>query len=114
MRYQSGLDDGITEDLVCSLEEPYEAPDLSEAEKAALAYADISATSHFGIDASHFAALRVHFTEPEIVELGLHIGYFIGFGRMVASWDMAEELPGGIVGAGDNAAPWNVESFVVG
>jgi len=85
MRYQSGLDDGITEDLVCSLEKPYEAPDLSEAEKAALAYADISATNHFGIDASHFAALRAHFTEPEIVELGLHIGYFIGIGRMVAS-----------------------------
>ena len=115
MRYRSGLDDGLTEDLVCSLEKPYEAPDLTEAEKAALAYADLAATNHFAIDAGHFAALRKHFTEPEIVELCLHIGYFIGFGRMVAAWDMEEELPGAGADASDVAAgPWNVESFVVG
>jgi AhpD family alkylhydroperoxidase len=111
MRYSTGLDDGVTEDLVCSLEQPHEAPDLTAAEKAALEYADISAINHFAIDAGTFAALRPHFTEPEIVELGLWAGYFIGFGRMVASWDMSEELPGGMP---DKATPWNVETFVIG
>jgi AhpD family alkylhydroperoxidase len=114
MRYQSGLDDGLTEDLVCSLERPHEAPDLTDAEKAALAYADISATNHFAIDARTYAALRPHFTEPEIVELGLWTGYFIGFGRMVAAWDMSEELPGGMAGKPGESTPWSVETFVVG
>ena len=30
VRYEEGVDDGLTEELVCSLERPYEAPDLSE------------------------------------------------------------------------------------
>src|ERR1700759_3241350 len=41
MRYQSALDDGLTEDLVCSLENPVQAANLSDAEKAALDYADL-------------------------------------------------------------------------
>ena len=113
MRYSTGLDDGLTEDLVCSLEKPYEAPDLTEAEKAALAYADISATNHFGISADTFAQLRQHFSEPEIVELGIYVGYFIGFGRMVAAWDMSEELPDGFRDKSDKATPWSGESFVI-
>ena len=42
VRYESALADGLTEDMVCSLEQPYEAPDLTDAEKAALRYADSS------------------------------------------------------------------------
>jgi AhpD family alkylhydroperoxidase len=112
MRYQSGLDDGLTEGAVCSLEKPEEAPDLSDAEKAALAYADISATNHFGITAETFEALRQHFTEPQIVELGLYVAYFIGFGRLVAAWDLVEELPEGW-GKAAKATPWSGETFVV-
>jgi AhpD family alkylhydroperoxidase len=114
MRYQSGLDDGLTEDLVCSLEQPHEAPGLTAAEKAALAYADVSATNHFAIDAGTFAGLRPHLSEPEIVELGLWVGYFIGFGRLVAAWDMSEELPGGTADKATAATPWNAETFVIG
>lgn len=114
MRYQSGLDDGLTEDAVCSLEKPEEAPDLSEAEKAAIAYADISATNHFAINSDTFEALRKHFSEPQIVELGLHVAYFIGFGRLVAAWDMSDNLPDGFQDKATKAAPWRGGSFVVG
>ncbi len=113
MRYQSGIDDGLTEGLVCSLELPEEAPDLTDAEKAAIAYADISATDHFAINDETFAGLRKHFSEAEIVELGLYVGYFIGFGRMVAAWDMVEELSDGLGDMSAKATPWNVDSFVV-
>lgn len=112
MRYPSGLNDGLTEDLVCSLERPEEAPDLTEAERAALAYADISATNHFAITDEHFARLREHFTEPQIVELGLHVAYFVGFGRMVAAWDMVEELPGGTSQNETKGTPWTTDAFV--
>jgi hypothetical protein len=47
----------------------------------------------FSIDDMTFSRLRIHFTEAEIVELGMFIAFFIGFGRLGASWDMVEELP---------------------
>lgn len=95
IRYQSAMDDGLTEGAVCSLERPEEAPDLSPAEKAALAYADISSTNHFAIGDDTFAALREHFSEREIVELGAFIAFFIGYGRLSAAWHLVDDLPEG-------------------
>lgn len=109
VRYQSALDDGVTEGLVCSLEKPHEAPDLSEAEKAALAYADLSSTDHFAINDATFAELRRFFSEKEIVELAAFIAYFIGFGRLAASMDMVEELPETFQDKSCRAAPWSAE-----
>jgi AhpD family alkylhydroperoxidase len=106
VRYQSAIDDGMTEGMVCSLEKPLEAPDLTDAEKAAIAYADISSTDHFAIDDRTFSNLRRFFTEAEIVELAAFIAYFIGFGRLAASMDMIEELPAVFQDKTEKAAPW--------
>jgi AhpD family alkylhydroperoxidase len=111
IRYQSAVDDGLDEGAVCSLEKPFEAEDLSEREKAAIAYADISSTNHFAIDEGTFGELRRHFTEAEIVELGMFIAYFLGFGRLAASWDMIEELPTSFHDKSVKAAPWTHESL---
>src|SRR5438034_11346913 len=70
IRYPGAVADGLTEDLVCSLEKPHEAPDLSEAERAAIRYGELLATDHLSIDDSVYNDLREHFTEEEIVELG--------------------------------------------
>lgn len=114
IRYRSAVDDGLTENMVCSLEKPAEAPDLSAAEKAALAYADISSTDHFSIDDSTFNRLREHFSDKQIVELGMFIAYCIGFGRLSASWNMVEELPESYRDdSGETLAPWNRESVIV-
>ncbi len=93
IRYKTAIDDGLTEGMVCSLERPQDAADLTPAEKAAIAYADQASTDHFSIDDSTFDRLREHFTEAEIVELCIFAAFFIGFGRLGASWDMVEELP---------------------
>ena len=106
IRYQSAIDDGLTEDMVCSLEKPLDAPDLTDAEKAAVAYADISSTDHFAIDDRTFSNLRRFFSEAEIVELAAFIAYFIGFGRLAASMDMIEELPAVFQDKTEKAAPW--------
>ncbi len=113
IRYQSALDDGLTEGMVCSLERPHEAPDLTDAEKAALHYADLSANDHLSIDDETFADLRRHYSEAEIVELGMFIAYFIGFGRLGAAWDMVEELPEDFQDKSGKATPWASESIVV-
>ena len=93
IRYRAALDDGLSENLVCSLEKPMEAPDLSAAEKAALAFADRFANDHLSIDEKVYEGLRVHFSEGQLVELGAFAAVCVGFGRLGATWDMVEELP---------------------
>lgn len=113
IRYQSALDDGLTEGMVCSLEKPAEAPDLTDAEKAAIAYADRSANDHLSISDETFSQLRQYYTEVEIVELGMFIAFFIGYGRLGATWDMVEELPESFQDKLAQAAPWARESIRV-
>jgi AhpD family alkylhydroperoxidase len=112
VRYQRAVDDGVTEDLVCSLEQPMEAPDLTDAERAALRYADLFATDHLAIDDAVYDDLRRHFTEPEIVDLGVLCAYCVGTGRLVATWRVTDALPSrfqedGIV------TPWGSDGIVV-
>ena len=63
IRFEDGVRDGIDETLVCSLEKPEQAADLSPAERAALTYADLTATNHFAVDDATYAMLRQHFSE---------------------------------------------------
>jgi AhpD family alkylhydroperoxidase len=93
IRYRDAVADGVTEDLVCSLEKPMEAEDLTVAEKAALRYADRFANDHLSIDDRVYAELREHFDEGQIVELGTWVALCVGLGRLAATWDMTEELP---------------------
>ncbi|HTT93383.1 MAG TPA: hypothetical protein VMF55_01820 [Solirubrobacterales bacterium] len=89
VRYQPDL---VSQDTVCSLERPEDAPDLTDAEKAALRYADLMATDHLSIDDEVFDNLRAHFSEGEIVELGMFCAAAVGFGRLVATWHLTDHL----------------------
>jgi alkylhydroperoxidase family enzyme len=113
MRFSSALDEGFTEDLVCSLEKPMEAPDLTDQEKAALDYADLFATNHFAINDETFAGLRKHFTEAEIIELGMFVGFFHGTGKFLSTLDMTEELPKAYQDKSEKAAPWKAPGEIV-
>ena len=50
VRYEDAIADGVTEDLVCSLQRPHEADDLTDADRVALRFADLFATNHLAID----------------------------------------------------------------
>ena len=112
IRYSDAVADGLTEDLVCSLERPQEASDLTPAEKSAIRFGELMATDHLSIDDATFADLRKHFDEAEIVELGMICAFFIGFGRLAATWHMVEELPDAFRTA-DAIAPWGQEKVQV-
>lgn len=105
-RYEEAVADGVTEDLVCSLERPEEADDLSEAERAAIAYGDLMATNHHAIGDSTFERLREHFTEPEIVELCMNVGWFVGYGRMAAALNLVDDLPERFRRDDERITPW--------
>lgn len=106
LRYASAQEDGVTEGLVCSLERPEEADDLTEAEKAALAYADLLATDHLSITDATFDRLHEHFDDEQIMELCLQVGTFVGYGRMSASLAMVDDLPEEYGESVDRVAPW--------
>ena len=60
---------------------------------AALRFADLFATNHLAIDDAVYDDLRGHFTEDQIVALGLHCAMCVGLGRLAATWHVVEELP---------------------
>lgn len=107
VRYQSAIDDGLTEDLVCSLEKPGGSDDLSPAERSALRFADLFATDHLSIDDTVYDDLRRHFTEGKLVELGVHCAYAVGMGRLAATWDVTDDVPDEFRSTSDSpVAPW--------
>ncbi|MFN2327812.1 MAG: carboxymuconolactone decarboxylase family protein [Chromatocurvus sp.] len=107
IRYASAAD-VVDEELVCSLEKPAEAVDLSGMEKTALDFADLFATDHLAITDERFDRLRDYFSEPEIMELMLHCALYVGMGRLAAVLDMTEELPLGFQArSGEPVTPWS-------
>lgn len=114
IRYSDAISDGVTEELICSLENPMQADDLTEQEQLAIRYGDMMATDHLAIDDAMYDELRTYFTEPEIVELGMTVAFFVGFGRLAASWNMIEELPEKFqdLNAG-TLTPWGEDSITV-
>lgn len=115
IRYADAADEGVDEDLVCQLAAPEEADDLTAAERVALTFADRLATDHLAIDDALFADLRAHYSEPEIVEMGLHIAVYVGFGRLSSAWDMVDDLPERFRVRDDGpVTPWGSDAVTVG
>ena len=115
IRYSDAVADGVTEDLVCSLEKPYEAPGLTDAERVAIRYGELFATNHLAIDDALFDELHQHFSEAQIMELAMTVAFFVGFGRLGAVLHMVEELPAAFQGQvlDGPVAPWHNDAIVV-
>ena len=113
IRYTDALNDGLTEDLVCSLEKPAEADNLTDAEKAAIRFGELMATDHLRIDDAVYAELKKYYSQAQIVELGMIVAFFVGFGRLAATFHMVDELPDAFRETADEIAPWGNEAIVV-
>lgn len=107
MRFEPALQDGLTEDMVCSLEKPVEAPDLTDAEKAALQYADHFATNHLAINDATIDNLRKYYTEQEVIEICMMCAYCTGFGRFAAVYHAVADLPESYQNTSQITAPWS-------
>jgi alkylhydroperoxidase family enzyme len=73
---------GATEDLVAKLAD-YEESDLPERTKMALRYADRLWSSSPVIDPAFHAELRRHFTDDQILDLGMTITFVSGWQRFI-------------------------------
>ena len=66
----------------------FEKGDYSAKEKLALRFAERMAQDHHSLDDDFFQDLRQQFTDPEIFELGMITGQFIGYGRLISMLDL--------------------------
>ncbi len=66
----------------------FEKGDYSAKEKLALRFAERMAQDHHSLDDDFFQELRQQFTDPEIFELGMITGQFIGYGRLISMLDL--------------------------
>ena len=89
------MQQGLTEDKIAALDGDDNRDAFSPQEKMALRFAEKMALNHHEIDDDFFRELRQHFSDAEIVELGMMIGQYIGFGRLMAVLDL--ERPTGSI-----------------
>jgi len=106
IRYSSAASE-VDENLICSLEKPMEAEDLTAQERAALDFADRFATDHLSITDQRFEGMLEYFSEAQLMELMLHLALYVGMGRLAATLDMTEELPASFQeDFGERVTPW--------
>ena len=109
MRYKSAREDGVTEEHVRQLEDHQSAPDFTEAEKATLAYVDLTIRDPQSITQATFDNLGRFYSTSQIVELSALIAFYDGFGRLEAILDPVELLPPSYQDASVERAPWRDE-----
>ncbi|MFP6681291.1 MAG: hypothetical protein VCB07_03745 [Gammaproteobacteria bacterium] len=76
-------EEGLTEAEIAEIPNYRASTLLSPREKAAIRFAEILAGDHNSATDTLFDELRLHFTEPEIVDLGWRIVTFVGYGRLI-------------------------------
>jgi AhpD family alkylhydroperoxidase len=78
--------EGLTEDLIGELSSYGDSTHFSAREKAALRYADLFKAGEHAIDKDEvYADLAKHFSDEEIIELGLFCAQVDGVGKFVKS-----------------------------
>ena len=86
VRSHVAKEEGLTEELVTELLTNPASARLSERERAALRYADLFKQGEHAIDSDEvYAALARHFSDEEIIELGLFCAEVDGVGKFVKS-----------------------------
>ena len=60
------------------------------------------------IDDTVYDELRGHFTEDQLVELGVNCAIALGIGRLTATWDVTDDVPDAFRPESDGqVTPWS-------
>jgi alkylhydroperoxidase family enzyme len=77
------MDRGLSEEKIARLAAYASDPLFTERERLALEFAERMSLDHAAAGDEFFRQLRAAFSDPEIVELGMAIGQYLGFGRLL-------------------------------
>ena len=84
------MENGLTEEKISELDAHGES--FTRREHLGVLYAEKLAIDHRSLDDAFFDELRTVFSDPEIVELGMMAGQYIGFGRLLMVLDLAPKF----------------------
>jgi alkylhydroperoxidase family enzyme len=96
---------GLSEDLVAKLHD-YENSDLSDRTKWALRLADLIREGGSQADESFYESLRTHFTEDQILDLGMTVAFMSGWQRFIEAFGIVPDR----WQEGMQAMPWEPEA----
>ena len=77
------MEQGLTEEKIAQLTGYRDEPLFTDRERLALEFAEKMALEHTALGDEFFTRLRAEFNDQEIVELGMAIGQYLGFGRLL-------------------------------
>jgi alkylhydroperoxidase family enzyme len=80
----------LTEETIQKMRD-YENSDLPERGKVALRFADIMLTDPQKLDEAFFNRMKKHFTEEQIIDMGMGIGFLHGTQRFIESMGIVPE-----------------------
>jgi AhpD family alkylhydroperoxidase len=89
-RYASAREQGLDEARIAQLDLPEEERQLDERERLAVEFADRLAYDHQRIDQVFVDRLLAVFSPAEVLELGMMIGQYIGFGRLLVAMGISD------------------------
>ena len=86
------MQQGLSDELY-NLVDQYAANDaFTPREKLAIEFAEKFGFDHTAIDDAMFVRLKEHFSDPEILELTITIGFCVGIGRAFHVLDVARDF----------------------
>jgi alkylhydroperoxidase family enzyme len=87
VRYAGAPQEGLTPEKVAALDD-LDSEVFTPRERVALRFAELLAVDHHKIDDALFAALREHFSDAQIIELGVSAALNLGLGRLNVALDI--------------------------
>lgn len=79
----------MTEERIQQMLASYETEAFSPRERAALLYAEQLTRDPRAVTDATYSDLRRHFSEGELVELGVFIALCIGFDSLISTWGLS-------------------------
>jgi hypothetical protein len=80
----------LTEETIQKMKD-YEKSDLPEREKIALRFADIILTDPQKLDEAFFKRMKEYFTEEQVIDMGMGVGFLHGTQRFIESMGIVPE-----------------------
>lgn len=82
----------MDDELYNSVQNYYDHPRLSARERLAAEYAERFAVDHTAVDDDLWNRLRQNYSDPELLELTVTIGFCVGLGRAFQVLDVARDF----------------------
>jgi alkylhydroperoxidase family enzyme len=91
-RAASAMRQGLDDEAYNSVQHYHDHPDFTDRERLAAEYAERFTIDHTAVDDELWERLRAHFSDPELLELTVTIGFCVGMGRAFQVLDIAKDF----------------------